>query len=104
MEATNKIIYKENIFKKIRSKYILRKIFSNLKENKLLQIIKYNKNIQKRLNKHINDYIKYNQIEIEIFPINKDDKNYFINIQKENELYYHIYFNDEKKKKKKLYK
>ena len=47
-----------NFLKQIRSKYILKQIFDNLKENKLLEIIRYNKNIQKKLNKKLNDYIK----------------------------------------------
>ena len=46
---------KENSYKNIKSKYILQKIFSNLTENKLLQIVKYNKNIQNELKKDIND-------------------------------------------------
>ena len=37
---------------------ISKTIFDNLTENKLVQIIKYNKNIQFKLNKDINDYIK----------------------------------------------
>ena len=40
-----------NILIKIRSKYILIKIFENLKENKLLNIIHYNKKYQKLMNK-----------------------------------------------------
>ena len=34
---------------KVRSNLILKKIFGNLKENKLLQLIKYNKLIQNKL-------------------------------------------------------
>ena len=37
--------------------------------------------------------------KIEIIPISrKEEENYFININKGNESYYHIYFNDKKKK------
>jgi len=36
---------------KLRNKYILIKIFDNLKENKLLNIIHYNKKYQKLMNK-----------------------------------------------------
>ena len=62
----------------IKSKYILQEIFSNLQENRLLKIIKYNKKIQEKLNKDIKDYKTYVDIIIEIIPINKRDKNYFI--------------------------
>ena len=75
-----------NFLKKIRSKYILKQIFDNLKENKLLEIIRYNKNIQNKLKIELDDYIKeYYKTEIEIIPkkqIGKNiKKNYFINIQ-----------------------
>ena len=36
---------KENSYKNIKSKYILQNIFTNLTENKSLQVVKYNKNI-----------------------------------------------------------
>ena len=51
----------------IKSKYILQHIFFNLQEVKLLNIIRYNKNIQDKLNKDIKDYIKYAKIEIEVY-------------------------------------
>ena len=51
--------FKENSYKNIKSKYLLQKIFANLTENKLLEIVKYNKNIQKELEKDINDYKNY---------------------------------------------
>ena len=61
----------KNYFRNIKSNYRLKQIFKNIKENKLLDIIKYNKNIQKRLNIGINDYIEYyNKIIIDIFPRN----------------------------------
>ena len=53
----------------IRSKYIIQRIFDNLKENKWLKIIKYNKMVQNKLGININNYIKYYSIEIEIIPI-----------------------------------
>ena len=34
---------------KIKSKYIIKKIFNNMQEKNILQILKYNKNIQKKL-------------------------------------------------------
>ena len=41
MNKINKI----SIFENIRSDFLLKKIFNNLKENKLLNIIKYNKHL-----------------------------------------------------------
>ena len=46
---------KVDILFKIRSKYILRHIFDKLPENKLLDIIRYNKKKQNDLNKNLND-------------------------------------------------
>ena len=89
-----------NFLKHIRSKYILKQIFDNLKENKLLEIIRYNKNIQNKLNKKLIDFIKeYSKIVIEIIP--KENKfGKFISIPKRYESYYHIYFMIMKKKLK----
>ena len=74
-------------------------------KKKSLEIIKYNKNIKNRINISIKDYKEYSEIyssiEIEIKPVkNKFGK--FINIKKENEKYYHIYFNDNKEEIKKI--
>ena len=70
-------------------------------ERASLEIIKYNKNIQKRINIDINNYKeyseKYSSIEIEIIPM-KNKYGQFINIKGEDKEYYHIYFNDNKKK------
>ena len=54
-----------NILLKIKSKYILKSIFDILIEKKFLQIIIYNKKLQKKLDKKINDY-KYEFLKIEI--------------------------------------
>ena len=61
--------YKINLLDDIRSKYILKKIFENIQKKKSLNIIKYNKNIQERLEIGIDDYEKYGIVEIEIIPI-----------------------------------
>ena len=42
---------KLNILNNIKSKYILKILFNNLSETKLLNIIRYNKNIQLKLKK-----------------------------------------------------
>ena len=69
---------------------------------KKLQIVKYNKRIQNRLNLDVNDYKEYCEIEIEIIPT-KDIYGTFININENDKLYYHIYFNDNKEEIKNKY-
>ena len=100
-------ISKHNLFEKIRSKYILKLIFDSIKINKSLEIMKYNKNIQERLEMGIDDYKdEYLKTEIEIFPKKyqggKEIK--FINISNiENKSNYHIYFNDNNIEIKSIY-
>ena len=58
----------------IKNNFILKKVlFSFYKNNKSLEIIKYNKKLQKRLDLGIVDYKEYSEtktsIEIEIFPV-----------------------------------
>jgi hypothetical protein len=95
----------KDIFKKLRSKYILQKVFYNLLKKKSLDIIKYNNNIKERMNISIKDYKEYSEIyssiEIEIKPV-KNKYGKFINMN-ENEIYYHIYFNDNKEEIKRNY-
>ena len=99
-----KYIKSNNILMKVKSIYILKNIYDYLSKYFALKIIKYNKKIQKRLDININDYKEYSEhftpIEIEIIPI-KNIYGKFINIsKKEEELYYHIYFNDSKEEVK----
>ena len=69
MAKTSNKFNGNNMLIKIRSKYILIKIIENLKENKLLNIIHYNKKYQKLMNKNIKDYEKeFSKIKIEIIP------------------------------------
>ena len=90
----------KNILANIKSKLIFRKIFCNILEKKLLNIIRFNKNFQNKLNKNIIDYKKiYLKIEIEIIP-HKYSYGKFINIDKDNRQYYHIYFNDNEEEAK----
>ena len=96
----------KDIFENLKNDYFLMKVFDILPKNKSLKIIKYNKNIQKRIDININSYKeyleKYSPIEIEIIPaINKFGN--FINFNKEDEIYYHIYFNDNKEEIKRNY-
>ena len=61
----------------------------------------YNKRIQKRIDININHYKayseKYSSIELDIIPM-KGECGKFINITVEDKKYFHIYFNDNKKK------
>ena len=47
------------IIENIKSRYILSKIYNNMTTKKKLEIVKYNKRIQNRLNLSIKDYKKY---------------------------------------------
>ena len=90
------------ITENIKSRYILSKIYDNMTKKKKLEIVKYNKKIQNRLNLSLNDYKEYREIEIEIIP-NKGGYGKFINIKENDKLYYHIYFNDNKEEIKNKY-
>ena len=89
--------------KNIKSNYILSKVYANVNKKNTLEIVKYNKKLQNRLNLSINDYQEYYElIEIEIIP-NKNKYGQFININENEKLYYHIYFNDNKEEIKNKY-
>ena len=102
---SNKIEPKD-IFKNLKSNYILKKLFYNLLKKKSLDIIKYNNNIKERINISIKDYKEYSEvyssIEIEIKPAG-DKYGEFINIEEEEEIYYHIYFNNNEEEIKRNY-
>ena len=91
-----KTIEKNNILNKIRSKYIVMKIFEYLNQNRLLNIINYNKKYQKLMNKKLAFYKNlFFKIEIEIIP-KENIFGKFININKNIRKNIHIYFdNDE---------
>ena len=67
-------IKSKNIFNNLKSRNIIKKIFNNIKRKISLYIVKYNRNIMKRINININDYKEYSEkfssIEIEIKPSN----------------------------------
>ena len=91
----------------IKSRYILSKIYDIMTQKKKLEIVRWNKKIQNRLNLDIKDYKEYSEafssIEIEIIPT-KDKYGGFINIYENDKLYYHIYFNDNKEEIKNKYR
>ena len=78
---------------KIKSRYILSKIYDNMTKKKKLEIVKYNKRIQNRINLSVKNYKEYSEtftpIEIEILPT-KYKYGKFININENDKLYYHI--------------
>ena len=86
----------------LKSDYFLQKLYDNMTKRKKLEIVKYNKKIQNRLNLDVKDYKAYCEIEIEIIPT-KDEYGKFININENDKLFYHIYINDNKEEKKNKY-
>ena len=102
-DTTSKV--EEQGLKNVKSHYIIQKFFGYMSERKYLETIRYNKNIQKRINININHYKAYSEeyssIEFDIIPV-KDEYGKFINIKEEDKKYFHIYFNDNKKKKLKI--
>ena len=95
------------IIENIKSRYILSKIYGNMTKKKKLEIVKYNKKVQNRLNLGVKDYKEYSEtftpIEIEMMPIKVTYDMKFINIDEDDKLYYHIYFNDNKEEIKNKY-
>ena len=77
-----------------------------MNKKKSLEIAKYSKKLQNKLNLSIKDYKEYSEIytpiKIEILPTNKIYGK-FININENVKSYYHIYFNDNKEKIKNKY-
>ena len=93
-------------YENIKSKYILQKIFNNLEKKIILNIVKYNKDIKERINININDFkefsVKYSSVEIEIKPFSYQHC-HLIHINEKDKIYYHIYFNNDKKEIKRNY-
>ena len=80
----------------IKSKYILQQILNNILYLKVMKIIQYNKNIQKKLEIGINDYYnEFKTIKIEIIPSQYKHGSIINDIRN-----CHIFFNDEKIEKK----
>ena len=98
-QEQSKLINSDNILQNLKSDYFIQKFFDYIQKRRILKTIRYNKSIQKRINLNINHYKeyseKYSSIEIEIKPM-ENKYGDFININKENEEYYHIYYNDNK--------
>ena len=96
-QEQSKLINTNNQKINIKSNFIVKIFFGYIHKRKLLEIIKYNKYIQKRINIDINHYKdsseQYSSIELEIIPM-KNEYGQFIYIKEENKKYYHIYFSE----------
>ena len=90
----------------LKSDYFLPKIFDYIQKKKFLQILKFNKKLQKRLKLNIHDYKEYSQYysSVELKITLADDKyGKFINISGEQSKYYHIYFDNSAEEIKRNY-
>ena len=100
-QGQSKLIAANNQLKNVKSDYFIQKFFGYMPKRKSLETIRYNKNIQKRINININHYKAYSEeyssIELDIMPM-KGEYGKFIDIKEEDKKYFHIYFNDNKKK------
>ena len=105
-QGQSKLIDSINWLRNLKSIYFIIKFFGYMTERKSLETIRYNKSIQKRINININHYKAYfetkTSIELDIIPM-KGKHGKFINIKEEDKKYFHIYFNDNKKKLKILH-
>ena len=100
-QGESKLIVANNQLKIVKSDYFIQKFFEYMPKRKSLETVRYNKSIQKRINININHYKAYSEeyssIELDIIPLKgKYDK--FIYIKEEDKKYFHIYYNDNKKK------
>ena len=97
-------IKSKNKFINLKSDFFMQKLFDYMDKRISLKIIKYNMNIQKKLNVNINNYKDFSEqfssIELEIIPI-ENKYGSFIKIKEEDRKYFHIYFNDNKEEIKK---
>ena len=85
---------------KIRSVYIIKEIFKNIEPLVFLNIIRYNKNLQKKLEITKGNYQYYDLvIKIELIPKNLDTKNTFINLNENDKNFYQIYLDGKKVKR-----
>ena len=83
---------------KIRCKYILEKIMKkHLDEKVCLKLVKYNKDLQRKLNIKKIDYINFSErVIIDLYPKNELERGQhpFINIKENKRQYFHIYFDN----------
>ena len=87
----------------VKSNYILTKLTQNLSRKTLLNMIRYNKQLQRKLNIELKDYEAYLQTEIELNFVqsysNLEPINFINYVGDKN--YYHIFYNDSEQEGKK---
>ena len=99
-------IKSKNIFDDLKSDYFLQKVCDNITKKKTLEIMNYNKKLQRRVKLTFNDYKEFSQLyssiilELNLIE-NKYDK--FINIQEDEEDFFHICFDNSKEEIKRDY-
>ena len=95
------------MLERISSKYILQKVINgHLNNKRYLQLVQYNKKLQKNLEISIKDYIKfYNRIIIELTPklFLNESRNYFIRIKDKESSFFHIFFGENISEEKRAY-
>ena len=105
-QGQSKLIDSNNQLRNLKSDYFIQKFFEYMPERKSLEIIKYNKNIQKRIYININHYKAYSEtktsIELDIIPM-KGKYGKFINIKKEDKNIFIYTLMTIKKKKLKIF-
>ncbi len=83
---------------KLKSIFVLKKIFKNIANRIFYDLIRYNNKYKKKFDLCLNDYKTFKEIVVEIIPTNIIfNKTNFININKE--YIKSIYFNDEEVKR-----
>ena len=102
----NSVNIPKNYIENIKSGFIFKKIFDNTKKVIKLNISKYNKSLQKKLNLEFDDfkdYAKfYSTIDIELKLVDNGTGRFINFIHRKNN-YYHIYFDNSKEEIKRNY-
>ena len=60
-QGQSKLIVSNNQLRNLKSDYFIQKLFEYISERKLLETIRYNKSIQKRIYININHYKAYSE-------------------------------------------
>ena len=81
--SKNEQLKKSKNIENLKSDFFLVKLFEAISKNKSLEIIKYNKKLQKRLNISIDNYKECSKIEIELKLVDDEYNKAFINIPDE---------------------
>ena len=60
-QEKSKLINSDNILKNLKNDYFIQKFFDYIQKRRKFKTIRYNKNIQKRINLNINHYKEYSE-------------------------------------------